>query len=63
MPREQSVRRDFAAWLAERNYDGVCLQEIKVEEDLLTGGWFAGYDTYSNAARQSGHKGVTTLVR
>lgn len=57
------VRRDFETWLAANKYDVVCLQEVKVEEDLLTTHWFDGYETYWNASRRAGHSGVATLVR
>lgn len=57
------VRGDFEAWLSASDYDVVCLQETKVEEDLLTGGWFEGYETFWNPSERPGHGGVATLVR
>lgn len=57
------VRRDFDAWLGQTNYDMVCLQEVKVEEDLLTTHWFPKYKAFWNASHQPGKSGVATLVR
>lgn len=57
------VRRDFETWLTETGYDVICLQEVKVEEDLLTTHWFEGYEAYWNPSRRAGHSGVATLVR
>jgi exodeoxyribonuclease III len=57
------VRRDFDRWLQESAFDLVCLQEVKVEEDLLTANWFGGYRAFWNSARRPGHSGVATLVR
>jgi exodeoxyribonuclease III len=57
------VRRDFEAWLAETNYDVVCLQEAKVGQDLLTTHWFANYKTFWSTALRPGYGGVATLVR
>ncbi|WP_077732001.1 exodeoxyribonuclease III [Methylocaldum sp. 14B] len=57
------VRRDFEAWLAATNYDVVCLQEVKVKEDLLTTHWFENYKAFWNASRRPGISGVATLVR
>ena len=58
-----TVRQDFEAWLALAGNDVVCLQEVKVHEDLLTTNWFAGYVAYWNGAERSGYSGVATLVR
>lgn len=57
------VRRDFEAWLAATNYDVVCLQEVKVNEDLLTTHWFENYVTFWNPSRRPGISGVATLIR
>jgi exodeoxyribonuclease III len=57
------VRRDFEAWLAGTNYDVVCLQEVKVKDDLLTTHWFENYIAFWNASRRPGVSGVATLVR
>lgn len=57
------VRRDFDAWLQANDFDVLCLQEVKVEEDLLTSRWFAGYEAYWNPSRRPGQSGVATLVR
>jgi len=56
------VRRDFEPWLRASNLDIVCLQEVKVEEDLLTTHWFHGYHGLWNSAVKQGYAGVATLV-
>lgn len=56
------VRRDFETWLACNSYDVVCLQEVKVQEDLLTTHWFDNYTAFWNASRRPGISGVATLV-
>lgn len=58
-----AVRRDFEPWLAASGADVVCLQEAKVEEDLLTRRWFDGYEAHWFPARKPGYAGVATLVR
>lgn len=57
------VRRDFGDWLSTSDFDVVCLQEVKVEEDLLTKHWFPGYVAHWNTAVRQGYSGVATLVR
>lgn len=57
------VRRDFEAWLSATAYDVVCLQEVKVQEDLLTTHWFDNYMAFWNPSRRPGISGVATLVR
>lgn len=58
-----AVRGDFEPWLAACGADIVCLQEAKVEEDLLTARWFDGYEAHWFPARRPGYAGVVTLVR
>lgn len=58
-----AIRQGFEAWLEAGRYDVVCLQEIKVGEDLLTAIAFPGYDVFWNPARKPGYSGVATLVR
>lgn len=58
-----TVRNDFEAWLRRAGNDVVCLQEVKVQEDLLTTNWFKGYVALWNSAERSGYSGVATLVR
>src|SRR5215469_16745885 len=57
-----SVRSGFEAWLRSSQNDIVCLQEVKIQEDLLTRSWFSGYVTYWNTARRPGYSGVATMV-
>lgn len=57
------VRQDFGKWLSGSGLDVVCLQEVKLEEDLLTRHWFPGYVAYWNTARRQGYSGVATLIR
>ena len=58
-----TVRNDFEAWLRRAGNDVVCLQEVKVQEDLLTTNWFEGYVALWNSAERGGYSGVATLVR
>ncbi len=58
-----AVRADFEGWLASSEIDVACLQEAKVEEDLLTDRWFCGYQAYWNPALRRGYSGVATIVR
>ena len=58
-----TVRNDFEAWLRRAANDVVCLQEVKVQQDLLTTNWFVGYVAFWNSAERGGYSGVATLVR
>ena len=58
-----SVRKDFVVWLRQACDDIVCLQEVKVYEDLLTTNWFEGYIAYWNTSARGGYSGVATLIR
>lgn len=57
-----AVRGEFEHWLRSSNIDIACLQEAKVEEDLLTRRWFDGFDAHWNPAARAGYSGVATLV-
>ncbi|MEQ1952656.1 exodeoxyribonuclease III [Mesorhizobium sp. CN2-181] len=57
------VRRDFEHWLRQLDADVICLQEVKIEEDLLTTNWFGGYKSFWNTSERPGYSGVATLVR
>lgn len=57
-----AIQKDFDAWLATSRNDIVCLQEVKLAEDLLTKTWFTPYVTYWNTAAKRGYSGVATLV-
>lgn len=57
-----AVKQGFEVWLSTSQSDIVCLQEVKMEEDLLTSSWFQSYKTYLNAATKRGYSGVATLV-
>lgn len=52
----------FESWLSTSKSDIVCLQEVKMQEDLLTSSWFPSYTTYFNSATKRGYSGVATLV-
>lgn len=57
-----SVRSGFEGWLASSKSDLVCLQEVKMQEDMFSQSWFDGYNTYWNTALKTGYSGVATLV-
>ncbi|MBK8814874.1 MAG: exodeoxyribonuclease III [Methylococcaceae bacterium] len=58
-----SVSSGFETWLADSNNDIVCLQEVKMKEDLFTKSWFDNYDTFFNSANRAGYSGVATLIK
>ena len=57
-----TVKQGFEAWLSTSKNDIVCLQEVKMQGDLLTNSWFQSYETYLNDAKKPGYSGVATLV-
>lgn len=57
-----ALRKGLDVWLTQAKSDLVCLQEVKVQENLLSSLLFVGYDTYWHTARRSGYSGVATLV-
>jgi exodeoxyribonuclease-3 len=57
-----AVASGFEEWLYAGKSDIVCLQEVKTQEDLLTGVWFRGYAAHWCAAERLGYSGVVTLV-
>jgi len=57
-----AIRKGIDEWLTAANNDIVCLQEVKMQEDLFTQTWFAPYVTYWNTATKRGYSGVATLV-
>jgi len=57
-----TIRRGFEGWISENKSELICLQEVKMQEDLLTKTLFFPYNTYWNTARKRGYSGVATLV-
>lgn len=55
-------RKGFEAWLSKSNNDIVCLQEVKMQEDLFSKIWFHPFETYWNTAERHGYSGVATLI-
>jgi exodeoxyribonuclease III len=58
-----AIGRGFGSWLLHSNHDVVCLQEVRLQYDLLMDGWFESYDSYWSTASRPGYSGVATLVR
>jgi exodeoxyribonuclease-3 len=58
-----TVRNGFEQWLRTASLDVACLQEVKLQEDLLTDVWFPGFEPVWNTGRRSGYAGVATLLR
>lgn len=58
-----SVRGGFEDWLARSKNSIVCLQEVKMQEDLLTRSWFHPYEAYWNGGIRRGYSGVATLIK
>jgi exodeoxyribonuclease III len=58
-----AVRNGFEDWLKKSENDIVCLQEVKIQENLLTKIWFYPLNTYWNCAEKAGYSGVATLVK
>jgi exodeoxyribonuclease III len=56
------MRVGHTDWLANDEYDVVCLQEVKMTEDLFAGQLFAPKDAYWNTALKPGYSGVATIV-
>lgn len=57
-----TVKQGFDAWLVKCKNDIVCLQEVKMQETLLTNSWFQPYKAYWHPASKQGYSGVATLV-
>jgi exodeoxyribonuclease-3 len=58
-----AVDNGFEQWLHQSSNDIVCLQEVKMQEDLLTSFWFSPYESYWNPSARFGYSGVTTLAK
>jgi exodeoxyribonuclease III len=56
------IKGKYDSWLYESEYDVICLQEVKMQEDLLTSSMFHSKSAYWNSAIKSGYSGVTTIV-
>jgi exodeoxyribonuclease III len=59
---KSSFRQGLQNWLSHGQYDVVCLQEVKAQEDLLGDAWFPGYTSHWFSASRAGYSGVVTLV-
>lgn len=57
-----ALRKGFEQWLVASGSDIVCLQEVKMEEDLYTSSWFHPFRAYWSTAARRGYSGVATLV-
>jgi exodeoxyribonuclease-3 len=57
-----AIRKGIEDWLSANQYDLVCLQETKSQEDLLSRTLFDPYSTYWNTSVRPGYSGVATLV-
>lgn len=58
-----AVRRGFAGWLAARNPDVLCLQEVRAGEADVPEGTFDGYHLSYHEGGQKGRAGVAVLTR
>lgn len=58
-----AVRRGFAGWLAARNPDVLCLQEVRAGEADIPAGVFDGYHLAYHEGSQKGRAGVAVLSR
>ena len=58
-----AVRRGFAGWLAARNPDVLCLQEVRAGESDVPTGVFSGYHLSYHEGGQKGRAGVAVLTR
>ena len=56
------IRAKHDTWLYESGHDIICLQEVKMQEDLLTDGMFYPNTSYWNSALKAGYSGVTTII-
>jgi exodeoxyribonuclease-3 len=50
------------AYLCEGCYDAMCLQEVKMQEDLLTNAMFHPNPSFWNVALKPGYSGVATIL-
>lgn len=57
-----AVRQGFESWLSKSKNDIVCLQEVKLQQDLLTRTWFHPFEAHWNTATKRGYSGVATLI-
>lgn len=57
-----TLKQGFDVWLSNSKNDIVCLQEVKMQESLLTNSWFQPYKTCWNGGTKPGYSGVATLV-
>lgn len=58
-----AVRRGLAGWLARRNPDVLCLQEVRAGESDIPSGIFDGYHLAYHEGSQKGRAGVAVLTR
>lgn len=57
------MKGNYGPWLFEEEYDIVCLQEVKMQEDLLTSTMFDPNLSFWNTALKPGYSGVTTILK
>lgn len=50
------------AWFHDSEFDVICLQEVKMQEDMLTSMMYDPKSSYWNTAIKLGYSGVTTIV-
>lgn len=58
-----AIRQGFDAWLTTSGNDLVCLQEVKMQEDILSSIQFEPYEAFWNTASKRGYSGVATLAK
>lgn len=58
-----AVRRGLAGWLAARDPDVLCLQEVRAGESDIPSGIFDGYHLAYHEGAQKGRAGVAVLTR
>lgn len=58
-----AVRRGYAGWIADRQPDVVCLQEVRAPEDQIPEGAFDGYHVAYHEGDRAGRNGVAVVTR
>jgi exodeoxyribonuclease III len=58
-----AIKYGFENWLKENDSSIVCLQEIKMQEKILTNMCFPDFQFHWNIAERAGYSGVMTLTK
>jgi exodeoxyribonuclease-3 len=56
------IKGNYGEWLFEDKYDAICLQEVKMQEDLLTSTMFHPKSSFWNTSIKPGYGGVITIL-